>query len=113
MQNAAAWLGAQLKVAAERTVVLEYGDDQSEELSGWCARHQYDVMDNEGFATAVLAYDWQFLAADLPEGVFDYGRIVVVEGADKYESMPIGNQPWHEHHDNTGQMVTIHTKRIN
>lgn len=112
LQNAAAWLGAELKRLAARTVVIQYSDVQTDELTGWCSRQQYEVIDAEGFATSMLSYDWQFVVEDLPTDLLQFEGLLIVEGYDKYEAMPLGNRPWYEQLDSTGQIVTIHTKQV-
>lgn len=116
MQNAADWLGDQLKTLAGRTVVFVQGPTESAELTGWCAQQDYDVMDEEGFATQVRAYDWQFKREDIPAGFTLRAGTVVKETVgstvSQYEAMPIGTRPAVENHDTSGQLVTLHTKQV-
>lgn len=113
MESAAAWLGDQLKTLAGKAVTIDYGEVRVENITGWCAQHTYDVMDAEGFATSLRSYDWQFKLADLPEDLLNFENVVVMDGFDKYEAMPLGNRPWHESLDTSGQLITIHTKQVN
>ena len=118
MESAASWLGGQLKTLAGKPVFVDYGEVRISttvsggELKGWCARHQYDVMDSEGFATSLMSYDWQFIMTDLPEDIWKFANVTVISGTEKFEAMPLGNRPWHERLDTSGKLITIHTKQV-
>ena len=116
MQTAAAWLGSQLSVHAARSVVVIQGQRLLDAIDAWCSRQSYEVTDSEGFATTAVSYDWQFVASDLPDDfVFREGAIFqetlggVVR---KYEAMPMASQPCYEDLDDSGVLLTVHTKRV-
>lgn len=119
MESAASWLGGQLKTLAGKAVSIDYGEVRITEtvdgdpLKGWCARQQYDVTDNEGFATALISYDWQFVASELPEDFWKFAGVLITSGEEVYEAMPLANRKWFESLDTSGLLVTIHTKRVN
>lgn len=118
MESGAAWLAAKLKTSAGHVVTVDYGESRvtatpdGDDLTGWCSRQQYDVMDSEGFATSVMSYDWQFVLEDLPEDLLKFANVTITNGSEKFEAMPIGKRPWNERLDTSGQVVTIHTKQV-
>ncbi len=119
LQSGAAWLGGQLKAHAGRTVKLTSGAVAIDNLQCSAAQFEHEILDDDGFATRVLSYDWTFLAADLVSGGLPVklrpGVIVseTINGVtDQYEAMTLGSRPALERADSSGILLTLHTKKI-
>ena len=116
MQTGAAWLGTQLSTHAARSIIVYQGQKLLAAIDAWCSRQDYTIVDSEGFATTVTSYDWQFVASDLPSGfVFRDGAILketLGTAVRKYEATPLGSQPCCEDLDDSGVILTVHTKRV-
>src|SRR3990172_7717189 len=115
LQTGAAWLGGQLKAHAGRTLSVQQGSTELQNLTATVALHDHEVIDSEGFATSVSSYDWLFVVADLPAGFEFRPGAVVTETLDgrkqKYEAMPLGGGPCFEPADASSVLLMLHTKK--
>ena len=95
---------------------IRQGETQYGELQGWHDRQQYDLLDNEGFATSLHSWDWRFLASDLPDSFeFREGGIIreTIDGVHSlYEVMPLGDRKCWEPADSSGVQIVVHTKQV-
>ena len=119
MQDAATWLGSQLKTVAGRTVTYTRGAS-SVSLTAAVSMHEYQVIDTEGFETQVVSRDYFLMAADLIIG----GSVVAPRAGDQitesiggidqtFEAMNLGDSgpAWNEA-DPDGTLIVVHTKRV-
>jgi len=118
MQDGATWLGEQLQAAAGRSVTYRRGN-RSATLTAVPSQHEYDVLDEDGFATKRQSYDFVVTAADLVLGSDTIeprpgDRIDdTINGEERhFELMPLGDRPCCEWHDVTGIQLIVHCKRI-
>ena len=120
MQRGAAWLGEQMQTAAGRSV-LYTRRGQSFTATGWPAKIEYEVDDEQGIPRRTTFYDWTFTAADLdfaddsdPFAARAGDQLTeTLNGEDlTYEVMPPGKQPVSEWLDSGGECVLIHTKIV-
>ena len=119
LQDAAVWLGDRLKESAGRQVTYARGAQESDPITGTVAQHQYEVVENDGSVTTVLAYDWSFTAADLviagsPIKPRSGDRIKETLNGDaiEFEVLPIGKLPCSEWLDTSGILLLVHTKKV-
>ena len=116
LQTGAAWLGSQLSTHAARTITIVQGQRLLDAVSSWCSRQEYTIEDSEGFTTSIVSFDWQFVASDLPSDfTFRDGAILqeTLNGkVQKYEAMPLGTQGCCERLDDSGILLTVHTKQV-
>lgn len=119
LQSGAAWLGGQLKAHAGRTVTLTAGQLTIENLQCSAAQFEHEILDDDGFATRILSYDWTFTAADLFVGDVPVNLrpgVIVTETLNgvtsKYEAMTLGSRPALERLDSSGILMILHTKKI-
>ena len=120
LQDGAAWLGGKLTAHAGHSVSLEQGSATLTGLTASVAMHDYEVIDSSGMLTAVLSYDWTFVAADLVAAggsgfELRKGAVVIetVSGVTRrYEAMPLGSKPAAERLDPSGILLTLHTKKV-
>lgn len=120
MQRSAEWLGARLKTAAGRSVTYTRSG-QSLSVTGWPARHDYEVDDDDGIPRRVTFHDWTFAAADLdftsdstPFAARPGDQITeTLDGVElTYEVMPIDVRPPSEWLDTAGELILIHCKLV-
>ena len=119
LQDAASWLGDRLKESVGRQVTYVRGAAQSEPITGTPAQQQYDVFDEGGIGTTVLAYDWTFTRdcleiAGTPINPRAGDRITeTLEGvAVAFEVVPLGKRPCYEWLDTSGILILVHTKKV-
>src|SRR5262245_36281242 len=119
LQDAAVWLGDRLKESAGRQVTYARGGQESEPITGTVAKHEYEVVENDGSVTLVLAYDWTFTAADLviagsPVKPRSGDRIKETLNGEpiEFEVLPIGKLPYSEWLDTSGVLLLVHTKKV-
>lgn len=115
MESGAAWLGAQLKTAAGRTVEIHQGAQVLSGITAAPVERTYDVVSDDGILTSVTMTDWTIVAADL-------GGLTLREGAELHETlggedviwevMPVGPREAVEYGDTSGALLTAHTKRV-
>lgn len=120
MQRGASWLGERLQTAAGRSVTyIRRG--QSLSVTGWPARVDYEVDDEDGIPRKVTFHDWTFTAADLdfdgdsePFAARPGDQITeTLDGRElTYEVMPPDTRPVAEWLDSAGVLVLIHTKLV-
>ena len=119
LQDSAVWLGDRLKESAGRQVTYARGVQQSNPITGTVAKHEYEVVENDGSVTLVLAYDWTFTAGDLVIA----GSTVKPRSGDRiketlngeaieFEVLPIGKLPCSEWLDTSGVLLLVHTKKV-
>ena len=119
LQDAAVWLGDRLKDSAGRQVTYARGAGESEPITGTVVQHQYEVVENDGSITLILAYDWTFTAGDLvvagnPIKPRSGDRIKVTLNGEafEFEVLPIGKMPCSEWLDTSGILLLVHTKKV-
>lgn len=114
MQNAAAWLGANLQAAAGRTIVLSRGAQKSSAITGTVAMQDYSLVDENGFATTFTSYDWTFVTDDLPWEVTNGHRIRETLNGEviEYEILPPPDRKAVEWLDTSGVLTLVHTKKV-
>jgi hypothetical protein len=118
LPDAATWLGEQLRKSAGSEITYVRRDG-CVALAAWPARHEYEVLDEDGIPTRVLSFDWTCLARDLVLGGHPLepragDRLVEIDdGAELvFEVMPLGNKPCYERLDAGGRLLLIHTKQV-
>ena len=119
LQDAAVWLGDRLKESAGRQVIYARGAQSSDPITGTVVQQQYEVIENDGSVTLVMAYDWTFTAADLAIGGSPIkprsgDRIAETLNGDaiEFEVLPIGKLPCSEWLDTSGILLLVHTKKV-
>jgi hypothetical protein len=116
LSDGAVWLGDVLTEHAQRTVSIQQGTQTHSAIDCWCDLTGYEVVDSEGFGTTVESWDWRFVIANLPDDfVFRPGDVIAeTRGTTvrKYEAMPIAQRPCAEDLDSAGNLLTVHTKRV-
>lgn len=114
MQRGASWLGARMKTAAGRSVVIRQGGKAPVTgITATISLNDYEVVDEHEIKTVVHAHDWTFVVADLGTFQFRSGdEIEDVDTEEKYEAMPIDKRPCAERLDSSGILLVVHTKRV-
>lgn len=110
MQRGAAFLGEKLKSAAGRSVTLTQGATTLA-ITSWHARHEYEVVDEQGLPEKVASYDWSIVEEDLDGLVLRPGA-TITDGSAVYEAMAIGTRQCVERLDSSGVLLTLHTRQI-
>lgn len=120
LQRGASWLGDRLKSAAGRSVTYLRGSQQFT-ATGWPAKVDYEVDDEDGIPRRVSFFDWTFKAEDL--GFDGDDELFAVRPGDQitetlngeevtYEASPVGKRPAAEAADSAGVLVMVHTKIV-
>lgn len=121
LQRGATWLGERLQAAAGRSVTYKRGGQAIPDITGWPAKNEYEVTDDEGLPEKVWFYDWSFTASDLnfanDETLFEArpGDQITetINGRDiVYEVAPPGKRPVAEWLDSAGVILLVHTKIV-
>ncbi len=119
LQDAAVWLGDRLKESAGRQVTYARGAGESEPITGTVVQHQYEVVENDGSITLILAYDWTFTASDvvvagspIKPRAGDRIKETLNGEAIEFEVLPIGKMPCSEWLDTSGILLLVHTKKV-
>lgn len=121
LQDSAAWLAGQMKNSAGRTVTYRRSDGLTAALTGWPAKLDYEIDDEQGIPRKVTLDDWSFEAADLvfageteqfePRAGDRFTE--TLSGYDvTYEVMPLPKRPIAEWPDTAGVMRLVHTKLV-
>lgn len=118
LQDGASWLGGQLKDHAGVSVTYQRGTD-SVTLTATPTLHEYEIVDQDGFASVILSRDYVVHAADLVlagaeiapragDQILETIRLV----SQTYEVMPLGQKKEYEPLDRDGLLLLIHTKKV-
>jgi len=112
------WLAGQLTDNAG-TAVVYYRNQHSVELTGTRLLRNYQVIEESGFATNVQMHDWSFTTADLMlnGSAFaprpgDYIAIGTGASQQRYEVLPLGDDPAALPADANGIRTVVHSKRV-
>lgn len=121
LQRGASFIGDKLKspAVAGRTVAYRRGQSEIAKVSAWPSQHEYEVVDEQGFATSVVSFDWTFTTSDLVlrgEAIEPRPRDVIAEVLNgetvTYEVMAIANRPCFEWADTSGILTLVHSRRV-
>jgi hypothetical protein len=120
MQTGAAWLAAQLKAHASKTVTYRRtGETDLEDLAATIGRTEFELVTDDGHVTRFESRDFLVAAADL---VLD-GSVTVPQRGDRiietigdatltYEVLPNASLPAFKYSDEFRNLVRIHTKLV-
>ncbi len=116
MQNAIARLSNRLQQSDGRAVVYQQGASLTiENITAVPTDEVYKVFDGNGVMTQVQSVDWIFKASSLSSITPKPGDRIAetINGTEYlYDVFPIGDLPCYEWHDNSREMLVLHTKRI-
>lgn len=118
LQDGVTWLSAKLKTAAGVTVKYYRGSSYVE-ITATPSLHEYEVVDEDGFATALTSRDYIITADDLVIATATTAprpgdRIIEsINGESRtFEVMPLAAGQAYEPLDKDGELITVHTKRV-
>lgn len=119
LQDGVVWLGGQLKNSAGLTVSYSRGA-YSVSLTATATYHEYQILDEEGFATVVLSRDYLLHAADVVLNAVQVtprsgDRITeTISGVSVvFEVMPLSESVReYEQLDPDGALLKVHTKKV-
>lgn len=118
IDTAAGWLAERMKDHAGTAVTFQRGQ-QSVLLTGTRLLREYQIMDESGFTSNVQMHDWTFTTADVVLG----GTVITPRpgdlltigngaGQERYEVLPLGDEPAAVPYDANANILLVHTKRV-